>query len=385
LHLPPTVGNWDNSDDLSPDMYTHPGPRGTNGRSKIEYKIRVKVITKVAGKKILVEEASEPLQVLPLYSWWENRHPGTPTYEEVQSSSGEATSTPSLKTTRVEKMLKKGFLGKKRGLLSVGIECPESYEVSVGGSEPVKTALSIPIAMQYSPITADLPPKISLLSAKLLARTNFNVDSSHNRRNKGVYSTGVTLLKPSTPSTSTPLWLEDCSSGNLTFISNLLVPISLLPAAGTKTAKGEKVLLPSFESCLISRSYEIEVRIGFEGGNDVMARVPVSIRAKPPTAEAERDLENAIRTANDWVPPEHDAMVGTIEPELLRPTIQTLRLNDSSTSDDDSASINSGAQEPPPVVRTIQLPVGLPPDYEILVSSRNDKEIVEKRITARAA
>ena len=360
----------------------------TNFRSKIQYKVRVKVLSLNNGKKTVAAEASERVQILSLYTWWQHQFSGntSPTYEEMESPAGTGSPVANPKVTRVEKVLKKGLLGKKRGVISIGIEAPDSYDISVGTSETVKTAVSVAIQMRYSPITADLPPKISILSAKLLAHTTYNVDSNQDRRNQGVYSTSVKLIKPLTPSTSAPLWLEDSSSGELAFVSNLLVPISLPPAAGTRSVKGEKVLIPSFESCLISRSYEIEIRIGFDGGSDIMGRVPATILAKPPTCAAGRVLNDAIRSANEWTPPDQDAIARDLEPELLRPSIHNLHLRDIPSRDDDSSPTDSATPQPSTLItQTNQLPGRLPPDYEAQIASRNTKGIMEHFITAKAA
>ena len=143
-------------------------------------------------------------------------------------------------------------------MISVGIELRiPKMSVSARPKRSKRLSLSLSIHLRYSPITADLPPKIYLLSAKLQAPTTYNVDSNQERKNEGVYSTSFKSLKPPTPLTSAPLWLEDSSSSDPSFISNLLVPVTLPPVAGTTSVKGQKVLIPSFESCLISRSYEI--------------------------------------------------------------------------------------------------------------------------------
>jgi hypothetical protein len=310
---------------MSPDMYV-PVVIVLISRSKIEYKVHVKVLSMVTGKSTIAAEAVETVQLLPIYTWWESRRSQqisstSPTYELTESPLA-----ASPKIVQAEKKLKKGLFGKTRGTVVVSIETADSYYINIGQSETnLAHSLSIPINLRYCPISADLPPSISSLSVRLHGKTSYNVDSCRELRNAGAYTTSVTILRTSTPSTSTPLWLEDSTSSQSSFVSNLLVPMNL----PSTTAKGKKVLLPSFETCLISRSYEVEIRIGFEGGSDVVLRVPASIVAKPATAAAETAFDNVVQLADNWTPPGQDLVAGEVETDLLRPTRFNLNINHS--------------------------------------------------------
>ena len=360
-------------------------------RSKIEYKVCVKVLSLVDGDSKVVAESVEPVQIMPLYPWWQSRRfqPASPSYELVESASQTPSQHGQPTTIEVEKTLKKGFLGKKKGRVAVSIEVPDSYHIRVGPSDNTVNPLSMPIQMRYSPISADLPPNVSSLSARLHACTKYNVDSGKLPRNTGTYNTSITLLKAATPSTSTPLWLEDSESDKLSFVSNLLIPMNLPPAAGSPLSKGQKVLLPSFESCLISRSYELEVRIGFEGGSEVVVRLPTSIIAKPATLAAETALEEAVQVANNWTPPGRDAIAGEVEPELLRPTLRTLNINDpesNETTDTEVSDANIMANTEPLRDQITSVPSDSPPDYELVINATfNDKIVDNHRVIAIAA
>ena len=321
-------------------------------RAKIEYHIRVKVLTTAGGKASVAAEASEPVQIMPIFSWWQERQSNVPSrssplYESIN------TPRPSIsgsnRIVHQEKTLKKGVLGKKKGVVSVSIEAPESYVINVGEKES-GVALCMPISLRYSPISADLPLKVRTLSARLHANTKYNVDSRHQSHLARTWSTNVTILKTSTPSTSTPLWLEDSTSEKLAFVANMLMPMNLPPAAGSSVEKGATVLLPSFETCMISRSYDVEVKIGFEGGSDVVIRVPTSIVAKPATSVAETQFESAIIAADNWSPPEQEVLAG-IESELLRPTAQNLNTDDIRPLDQEETG------------------EATPPDYQLLVAA----------------
>jgi hypothetical protein len=116
----------------------------------------------------------------------------------------------------------------------------------------------------------------------------------------------------------------------------------------------------------------VEVKIGFEGG-DVVVRVPTSVIAKPATLTAERELEAAIRAADDWTPPGHEVVVDVVEPvepELLRPTALNLATDDIQ-------------RDEPEEMQPEDIGQGTPPDYELLVAV--DKIGVQLGVTAMAA
>ena len=146
--------------------------------------------------------------------------------------------------------------------------------------------------------------------------------------------------------------------------------------------------LPSFESCHVSRSYEIEVKIGFEGGNEIVLKVPTSIIAKPATLDDEAAFEQRVKAADDWSPP--DDAETDVEPELLRPTALTLHNNDNEREEDEYEDLSSSDQESitegADVVRLegVEDHVDRPPDYELLVAPIS-KTGVHERITAVAA
>jgi len=281
------------------------------------------------------------------------------------------------------------------------VEGPESFELSVGHDETQQlppNSLTLPIKMRYVPITPDLPPNVTAISARLHSRTTFNVDSGKDFRNSGTYQSSNLILKASTPSPSTPLWVEDESSPDLSFVANLVMPVTLPPAAGSPDPKNQKVLLPSFESCFVSRSYEVEVRIGFDGRSEIALRIPISILAKPATQKAESELESAIQEADNWTPPGHETLNSSVEPELLRPTLRTLRIDDRSSVRSSEESTGTVTESPrmqsrdfqgccvedvvPPV--TPNVPCEAPPDYSLVVQTvSTDKDNgVQQTVTA---
>jgi len=411
LHLPPTTGGWDQSDDMSPDMYfTQTMAVANRCRAKIEYELRVKILSSVNGKLASVAEVSEPIQIMPFYPWFQRQQSvrsgqASPAYEPTQPPFFQTPPPPSIptRTVEAEKKIKKGVFGKKKGSVQVSLEAPEFFELGVGHDEtPLPpNSLTLPIKMRYLPITADLPPKVTAISARLHSRTTFNVDSHKDFRNSGTYQSSIVILKASTPSPSTPLWVEGESSTDLSFVANIVMPITLPPAAGSPDTQAQKVLLPSFESCFVSRSYEIEVRIGFDGGNELALRTPISILAKPATQKAESDLEYAIQAANNWTPPGHETLNASIEPELLRPTLRTLRIDDhrgSTSSEESTGTVTESpgmqamefhggcVEEVVPAVPAVTeiVPGEAPPDYSLVVQTvANGKDNgVQQTVTA---
>jgi Bul1 C terminus len=151
------------------------------------------------------------------------------------------------------------------------------------------------------------------------------------------------------------------------------MPMDLPPAACASVEKDTKVLLPSFESCMVTRSYEVEVKIGFEGG-DVVLRVPTSIITKPATSLEETALETAIRAADNWTPPGREA-TDEVRPQPLRPTALELATDDIQPVEE--------ADEEESRAEAVVVASPTPPDYELLVSV--DKYGVSQRVTALAA
>jgi hypothetical protein len=135
---------------------------------------------------------------------------------------------------------------------------------------------------------------------------------------------------------------------------------------------------------MISRSYEVEIKIGFDGGSEVILRVPTTIVAKPATSAAEAAFDNAIRIADNWVPPGRGTAADEVEPELLRPAAFNLNINDpesSDASDTDSESVEIAHAADP----IENVPLESPPEYAPVITSVNGKEVVEHHFYAVVA
>ena len=156
------------------------------------------------------------------------------------------------------------------------------------------------------------PPRITTFSSCLHISTAFSVTSSFQPKLSSTYETGYKLLKGATPSKSSCIWRKGSHSQQTCYLTDLIIHLNLPPTVGSSKNKGTFVLLPSFECCSISRSYQIELKIGLEIGGDISVRFPASILAKPDTSLAETEFKEAISIADPWSSPHYnDVLVGS--------------------------------------------------------------------------
>jgi len=283
------------------------------------------------NKTTVVAEAIQHVQILPVYPQWNlNRMQISPVSEHVDSSL--QNSGP----REVEKVLKSGVLGKKKGVVNVSVQIPDCFAVTV--DDITTHSMSIPVVLRYSPIKGDSPPNITLLAARLHAKTDYNVDSRHYSAFSGTYNCSIIILRPYTPSPLT--WIEDLSSDQLFFTSNLTIPLALPYLVGSSTTKGTK-LLPSFESCLISRSYQIEIKLGFGGSNDIIYRAPIRILAK---LGDEATFTSAMETIDEQAPFQ-GSIVGEVDFQMTRPRAANF---DSGNNHGVTEVVNQGPGDEPP-------------------------------------
>jgi len=297
LQLPPTLGtgraiSHDNTlqlDDSAPDM------------TKVKYNVRVRLCKRRESdmrQTVIVDEARQ-LHVIPV-------HPELPPVV--------------LETTWVfkkEKDVRKGLFKGKLGKLIVSADQPKPLEVKT-----VKAALAstvVPVYVEFFPVNDTTePPKLNSLSVKLKYRTHFsarhitytpqrkshlydpslsNYEESLNLSTRQL--TGVKWLKrgpgghrdsgygsmisrrESNESGSTSSYSGASISPTTTFYTaEILVPV---------VQPKEKSLTPTFDSCYISRSYELDIAVSF----DATARLSTSMQLKLPiqvTAAGNPDL-----------------------------------------------------------------------------------------------
>lgn len=117
-----------------------------------------------------------------------------------------------------------------------------------------------------------------------------------------------------------------------------------------------------------------------------MLKVPTAIIAKPATLGDIAAFEQRVKAADDWSSP--DDAETEVEPELLQPTLITLRNNDIEREEDEDLGLNDQESIAVAVdsVRSVSVDehTEAPPDYELVISPIN-KNCVHERITAVAA
>ena len=321
--LPPSLGDPSTSgdghmlmDDLAPAM------------SRITYAIRARATSRLAnGKVIDMADRIERIRIVP----------------QKQEEPPKTLTDNSDYVLRKEKPVKKGlFKIGKVGRITAEAAQPKSLQLThpqkrVSDSEPVTTMATI--NLRFDPATVDdQPPQLGSISTKLRAHTFFGaapyrilpeVFRCDNWSNvHGLYPESVDLSsrnlstvtwtkhspgslsatssndpeisrRPSTFSTAssasvpepTALWHPDYPF----YTASVLVPVSL---PNPYSSKSPKIFVPTFHSCIVSRSYTLELAISYHtpGTNvsspHITLKSPIQISAEggtPPVADPESD------------------------------------------------------------------------------------------------
>ena len=326
LRLPPSLGDpmvatmgKSLMDDMAPDM------------GSIAYAIRCRV-TKGRGRTgrlLPLAEATKKLRIIPAVQ-----------EEPPMNVSGGSEDDYRL---RKEKSVKKGIFRGKLGRLVAESAQPNSLrlpQVRAKESCPVTTMASVNI--RFDPAGEDCePPRLGSLQVKLRILTYFATIPMHDipRRERdfyyssvrGFYSENVNLSsrclanqqwdkhavnldkRPDssrTPSPTTPGIPKPSSAyqGKTFYTAQVVVPISL--------PKGNKVFVPTFHSCLVSRVYLLDLYLSTSGSaatnSSTHLRLPVQISAEgnpnaEPAISAEEANAIAARQANEFFNPRNIA------------------------------------------------------------------------------
>lgn len=241
LQLPPSAGDpclpGESGcliDDLFPDM------------TRISYYIQVKMLRRREsdGKAVTLADSSRKVRVMPNFEEIPPIH--------VQDHPGDY-------ALRAEKDIKKGFFKGKLGRLVAETEQPKALRLSRDSLCPPTTMVSV--SVWFTPTDESLePPKLGTLAAKLKISTFFStslinytprLSSRMNDVLLGYY--GESLLLSSRCMEGVK-WVKNSSSPT-TYKATLLVPI---------TTPKCKVLVPSFMTCLMSRSYTLDLSVAIQ-------------------------------------------------------------------------------------------------------------------------
>ena len=331
LQLPPSLGDPDLAgfgntllDDLAPDM------------SKIVYGIKVRIAHQRVpdGHMTILAERTKKVRVKPAF---EEQAPlnidGNDEYRPAQT-----------------KKIRKGLFKGRLGTLSAQTVQPRPLVIPgarTSNNKPIATVAKV--VMRFDPADASsAPPKLSTLATKLKVSTHYA--SCPRQRfparctlgfdmTQGIYSESVPLSTlciasaqwekhlPSasaSPSTTTPdltrrdSGVSSCSSASASasaaafasgilppskdakpsapfYTSTILVPVSLTT---------RKNFIPTFHSCLISRSYTLSIAFAPHAGPTLHLKVPVQICADGSdtgieNARARSVEETVLRFAED--------------------------------------------------------------------------------------
>ncbi|KAL2063375.1 hypothetical protein VTL71DRAFT_5180 [Oculimacula yallundae] len=323
LQLPPSMGDrsLSNKDDMAPDM------------ALVDYGVRVKVIRsrEQDGKKMILAESLKKLHIIPASS---EAPPMT-----IRDSDRDFVLSKT-------KSLKKGMFSGKLGKITVSTEQPSALIVpsptAANATQPTTMAT---VNLRFDPQNASSqPPRLGGLTTKIRSTTFFATKPStdfpahytHQMQfdtSRGIYDTSVPINSRCVESVA---WTKQCSSpaysrrgsntstsssddyssdneytspamdNNAYYTANILVPITL---------PSSKHWIPSFQSCITSRTYCIDLSLTIHTpgtgvpASTVYLRVPVQIAAdgnngrRPSITAEEAAIELAAQEAEEYLRP----------------------------------------------------------------------------------
>ncbi|KAL7924133.1 hypothetical protein ACQKWADRAFT_287350 [Trichoderma austrokoningii] len=294
LRLPPSLGVWD-ADDQAPDM------------TQIEYAINAKAIQRVNGAAVKALEAHHVLKVLP----------SLPEDAPLDITFRDEWYKPS-KT----KTIRKSLFSSKTGQFTATAIQPNAVMLSADGHKSSMT--SARVNLEYSPSSAETaPPKVNSVTGKLVSTTFFSampIDhlpnlgsrtncestpclnyttthslftlpvesmswmqkdaSSHSRRDSGYSSTVVGGDASETDASAAEGRERQDGRGKsskkpklstIKHTTDLEIPFTI-------SNSNKKLFLPTFHSCLISRTYTLQLSLSVGPTNTAIAlSVPVQV------------------------------------------------------------------------------------------------------------
>ena len=286
LQLPPSMGCREVSiqDDLAPEM------------SKVHYAIKVRVLRNgdQDGKDAVLIERMKKLRIVPAQAELPPMNILTGNTDFVLSKT---------------KTLRKGMFSGKLGKITVSAEQPSAIVLPSpsSGSKLPATAMAT-LNLRFDPQdTSSQPPRLGGLTTKIKASTFYSARpaeflpshytmSTHFDTIRGIYDTSVPLSsrcveavswtkhkaapaytrRNSASSSSSSDCSDDAKPGSEYYSATVLVPITL---PSTKT------WVPTFHSCIVSRTYTIDLNLSIHTpGNGVPAsnvslHLPIQIAA----------------------------------------------------------------------------------------------------------
>lgn len=347
LMLPPSFGDPDLSgfgsvllDDLAPEM------------SKIVYGVKVRIAQRGLSDN-LVHILCERLKKVRVKPAFEEQAPlnidGNDEYKPKQ-----------------EKTIKKGLFKGKLGTLTAQTIQPRPFNIPgarTSDNKPITTIAKL--VLRFDPVEEGVePPVLSSLHTKLKVSTFYASSPRQNlpsRRHlafdmsQGVYAENVALNslcitrakweKYTAASNPAPESLSrrdsgisDCSTASESanaFAAGILSPSSSYKSGTFYTAQilvpvtltDKKNFIPTFHSCLISRTYTLSIQFAVQGGSNISLKIPVQIcadgsdtgieNARARSVEAVMYREAAdVFTPRSIAPPNFDGLSSQARDEL---------------------------------------------------------------------
>lgn len=300
LMLPPSFGDPDLAgfgstllDDLAPEM------------SKISYGVKVRIVQRGLNDKAvhILTERSKKVRVKPVF---EEQAPlnidGIDEY-----------------TPKQERTIKKGLFKGKLGTLTAQTMQPAPFNIPgarTTNNKPITTVAKL--VLRFDPAEEGAqPPALSSLHTKLKATTYYATTTRQNLPSRtylafdmsqGVYAEYIALnslcitkakwelhTASSNPTPESPLrrysgnsdYSTSSSAATEAFSAGILAPSSsykngtfytaCIPVPVTLTEK--KSFIPTFHTCLISRTYTLKLEFATQGASSMSLKVPVQICA----------------------------------------------------------------------------------------------------------
>ena len=322
LGLPPSLGDPTVAavgkslmDDMAPDM------------GSVAYSVRCRMTggRGTSGKIRVIAEASKKLRIIP----------AVPEEPPLNAEGGMNDDY----RLRKEKTIKKGFLKPKLGRLVIQSAQPTSLRLPPVRSEGEASVTTMAtVNVRFDPADESCkPPRLNNLQAKLKVATYYASvpmrslpTNSHDFRFSSIQGLYVETLNLSSRCLSNQQW-EKCEAstsgrrdsgwsgpkadipepsstykGGSFYIASIMVPVSL--------PKSNRVFVPTFHSCLLSRTYAIDLSLSIQPPSTTVTspvlhlKVPVQISSEGnpdalPAISAEEATAIALRQANDFFNP----------------------------------------------------------------------------------
>jgi hypothetical protein len=245
MSLPPTLGGWE-KDDMAPDM------------ARITYGVKAFVLTRAKTGYNIVLGNSHRINVIPT------------SFEEPPLN---ITERDDLYKIEKSKKVRKNIFSASQGRISAVAAQPAAIHLSKEGYEASES--SIPISFTFEPSSADvIPPQITSASMKVYAHTWFRDQPMRNLPTMGSqianfgYPFSVSLPKTEAKIEWTQnLDMQSTKTSPVFHTATLEVPFKL-PTV-------DKMYVPTFHSCIISRAYTVKVVL--EGDVKIDLIVPVQV------------------------------------------------------------------------------------------------------------